>query len=100
MKMTKTMTIRMDRENYEFLTEISKEGHSDLSKAARELVMRGRVLLAVERYKKGDVSLGKAAQLAGLSVGQMMTLLAEFGVESRIEKDDYREGLKNLAKAW
>ena len=98
--MTKTMSIRMDRENYEFLTEISKEERSDLSKAVRELVMRGRVLLAVERYKKGDASLGKAAQLAGLSVGQMMTLLTEFGVESRIEKDDYLEGLKNLAKAW
>jgi len=98
--MTKTMSIRMDRENYNFLTEISKEERSDLSKAVRELVMRGRVLLAVERYKKGDASLGKAAQLAGLSVGQMMTLLAEFGVESRIEKDDYLEGLKNLANAW
>ena len=98
--MIKTMSIRMDRENYEFLTEISKEERSDLSKAVRDLVMRGRVLLAVERYKKGDASLGKAAQLAGLSVGQMMTLLAEFGVESRIEKDDYLEGLKNLAKAW
>jgi predicted HTH domain antitoxin len=98
--MTKTMSIRMDRENYEFLTEISKQERSDLSKAVRDLVARGRVLLAVERYKKGDASLGKAAQLAGLPVGQMMTLLAEFGVESRIEKDDYVEGLKNLAKAW
>jgi predicted HTH domain antitoxin len=98
--MTKTMSIRMDRENYEFLTEISKEERSDLSKAVRDLLTRGRVLLAVERYKKGDASLGKAAQLAGLSVGQMMTLLAEFGVESRIEKDDYLEGLKNLANAW
>jgi predicted CopG family antitoxin len=59
--MTKTMSIRMDRENYDFLTEISREERSDLSKAVRELVMRGRVLLAVERYKKGDASLGKAA---------------------------------------
>jgi predicted HTH domain antitoxin len=99
-KMTKTMSIRMDRENYEFLTEISKEERSDLSKAVRDLVVRGRVPLAVERYKKGNASLGKAAQLAGLSVGQMMTLLAEFGVESRMEKDDYFEGLKNLANAW
>ncbi len=98
--MTKTMSIRMDRENYEFLTQITKEERSDLSKAVRDLVMRGRVLLAVERYKKGEASLGKAAQLAALSVGQMMTLLAEFGVESRIEKDDYLEGLKNLANAW
>ncbi len=98
--MTKTMSIRMDRENYELLTKISKEERSDLSKAVRDLVMRGRVLLAVERYKKGEASLGKAAQLAGLPVGQMMTLLAEFGVESRIEKDDYLQGLKNLANAW
>ena len=98
--MTKTMSIRMDRENYDFLTEITKQERSDLSKAVRDLVTRGGVLLAVEKYKKGDVSLGKAAQVAGLSVGRMMTLLAEFGVESRIEKDDYREGLKNLAKAW
>ncbi len=98
--MTKTMSIRMDRENYEFLTEITKEQRTDFSKAVRDLVTRGRVLLAVERYKKGEASLGKAAQLAGLSVGQMMTLLAEFGVESRIEKGDYLEGLKNLARTW
>ena len=98
--MTKTMSIRMDQENYDFLTEITKQERSDFSKAVRDLVTRGRVLLAVEKYKNGDASLGKAAQVAGLSVGQMMTLLAEFGVESRIEKDDYLQGLKNLTNAW
>jgi predicted HTH domain antitoxin len=98
--MTKTMSIRMDQENYDFLTELTKQERSDFSKAVRDLVTRGRVLLAVERYKKGDVSLGKAAEVAGLPVGQMMTLLAEFGVESRVDQDDYRQGLKNLAKAW
>ena len=98
--MTKTMSIRMDRDNYEFLAEISKEERSDLSKAVRDLVTRGRVLLAVERYRKGEASLGKAAELAGLPIGQMMTILTEFGVESRIEKEDYLQGLHNLAKVW
>jgi predicted HTH domain antitoxin len=98
--MTKTMSIRMDRDNYEFLAEISKEERSDLSKAVRDLVTRGRILLAVERYKNGEASLGKAAELAGLPVGQMMTILTEFGVESRIEKEDYLEGLHNLSKVW
>ncbi len=98
--MTKTMSIRMDRDNYEFLAEISKEERSDLSKAVRDLVTRGRVLLAVERYRKGEASLGNAAELAGLPVGQMMTILTEFGVESRIEKDDYLQGLHNLSKVW
>jgi predicted HTH domain antitoxin len=98
--MTKTMSIRMDRDNYEFLAEISKEERSHLSKAVRDLVTRGRILLAVERYKQGEASLGKAAELAGLPVGQMMTILTEFGVESRIEKEDYLQGLHNLAKVW
>jgi len=87
--MSKTMSIRMDRDNYEFLHEITKEERSDLSKAVRDLVTRGRVLLAVERYKKGEASLGRAAELAGLPLGQMITILTEFGVGSRLEKEDY-----------
>ena len=98
--MTKTMSIRMDRENYEFLNAISREERSDLSKAVRDLVTRGRVLLAVEKYRKGEASLGKAAEVAGLPVGQMMTLLGEFGVRARIEQEDYRQSLENLAKVW
>lgn len=98
--MTKTMSIRMDRENYEFLNAISREERSDLSKAVRDLVTRGRLLLAVEKYKKGEASLGKAAEVAGLPVGQMMTLLGEFGVRTRIDQEDYRQSLENLAKVW
>jgi predicted HTH domain antitoxin len=98
--MSKTMSIRMDRDNYQFLREITKEERSDLSKAVRDLVTRGRILLAVERYKKGEASLGRAAELAGLPLGQMITILTEFGVESRLEKDDYLQGLRNLHKVW
>ena len=98
--MTKTMSIRMDEENFEFLSELTKEEHTDLSKAVRDLVTRGRILLAVEKYRDGEVSLGKAAELAGMRVGKMMKTLADFGVESRIEQDDYLRGLENLKKAW
>jgi predicted HTH domain antitoxin len=98
--MSKTMSVRMDRDNYDFLHEITKEEGSDLSKAVRDMVTRGRILLAVERYKKGEASLGRAAELAGVPLVQMMTILTEFGVESRIEKEDYLQGLKTLQKVW
>src|SRR5207244_12850514 len=97
--MSKTMSVRMDRENYDFLHEITKEEGSDLSKAVRDMVTRGRILLAVERYKKGEASLGRAAELAGVPVGQMMTILTEFGCESRLEKAEYFQGVKDLEKA-
>ncbi len=98
--MSKTMSVRMDRDNYEFLHEITREEGSDLSKAVREMVTRGRILLAVERYKNGEASLGRAAELAGVPLGRMMDILTEFGVENRLEKEDYLQGLKNIQKAW
>jgi predicted HTH domain antitoxin len=98
--MTKTMSIRMDEENFEFLSGLTKDEQTDLSKAVRDLVTRGRILLAIEKYRDGEVSLSKAAELAGMRVGQMMKTLADFGVESRIEQDDYLQGLANLKKAW
>ena len=30
----------------------------------------------------------------------MMTILEDFGVESRIDKEDYLQGLNNLGKIW
>ncbi len=98
--MSKTMSIRMDRENFEFLNELTKEQRSDLSKAVRDMVTRGRILLAVERYKKGEASLGRAAELAGVHVGKMMTILTEYGVENRVEQEDYVQGLQSLSKVW
>ena len=98
--MTKTMSIRIDEDNFEFLNRLSREEKGDVSKAVRELVYKGRVMLAVEKYKKEEVSLGKAAELAGLSLGQMITTLAEFGIKSNLEKEDYLLGLENLRKVW
>ncbi|MGA9966336.1 MAG: UPF0175 family protein [Terriglobales bacterium] len=98
--MSKTMSIRMDRENFEFLHELTKEQRSDLSKAVRDMVTRGRILLAVERYKEGEASLGRAAELAGVPVGKMMTILTEYGVENRVEQEDYLQGLQGLRKVW
>jgi len=98
--MAKTVSIRMDEENYAFLHKLAREEKEDLSKAVREVVYKGRVMLALEKYKKGQASLGKAAELAGLSVGQMITLLAEYGVPSNLETEDYLQGLEHLRKVW
>jgi predicted HTH domain antitoxin len=90
----------MDEDNYSFLKKWAKAEKEDLSKAVREVVDKGRVMLAIEKYKKGEASLGKAAEVAGLPVGQMITVLAEYGVESNLEKEDYLKGLENLKEVW
>jgi hypothetical protein len=35
----------------------------------RDLVTRGRILLAAEKYRKSEASPGKAMEVAGLPVG-------------------------------
>ena len=98
--MTKTMSLRMDEENFDFLNKLSQEETGDVSKAVRELINKGRLMLAVERYKKNQASLGRAAELAGLTLGDMINTLAEFGVKSNLEEGDYLKGLENLRKVW
>jgi predicted HTH domain antitoxin len=98
--MAKTMSVRMDEKNYEFLRGFSMDEKADLSQAVRELVYKGRIMLAVERYRDRQASLGKAAELAGLPVGRMIEILAEYGVESNLEHEDYLKGLQNFRKAW
>jgi predicted HTH domain antitoxin len=39
---------------------------------------KGRLMLAVERYKKNEISLGKAAELAGVTLSDMINVLAEY----------------------
>ena len=98
--MTRTMSVRMDEENYQFLRRLSKDEKADMSAAVRELVYKGRVMLAVERYRHRKVSLGRASELAGVSIGEMIEVLADYGVTSNLETEDYRQGLEHLRKMW
>ncbi len=98
--MEKTMSMRIGAEDYEFIKQLAKESKKDLSEAVRNLVDRGRVMYAIESYKKGKASLGKAASLAGISISEMINLLAEFGIESNVTYDDYVKSLDNLGKVW
>ncbi len=59
-----------------------------------------RVMLAIEKYKKSEASIEKASKIAGVSISKMMDIFSEYGVQSKIEYDDYLKGFKNLRKIW
>lgn len=98
--MEKTLSVRIGTEDYEFVRKLAKDSNKDISEAVRNLVDLGRLMFAIESYKSKKASLGKSAELAGVSISEMMALLAEFGVESNIEMEDYAKGLENLRKVW
>lgn len=99
-KNQKTVSIRLEADDYTFLRSLAEADKEDVSTAVRDLVARGRVLLALERYRAGKASLSKAAETAGVSVSEMMDLLAEHGIPSSLSLDDYRESLSTLRSVW
>lgn len=57
-------------------------------------------MLAVEKYKHHQASLGKAAELAGLNNAEMIATLAEYGVAANLDTEDYLAGLEHLKRTW
>ena len=98
--MRTTLSIRMDNEDYEFLKKMANENKEEISKAVRDLVGRGRLMYSIDLYKGGKASIGRASEIAGVSVSEMMDILSGFGITSRIELEDYARGLENLRRAW
>jgi predicted HTH domain antitoxin len=99
-KAQKTVSIRLEADDYQSLSSLAEAEKEDLSTAVRELISRGRILLALERYREGKASLSKAAELAGVSVSEMMDLLAEHGIPADLGIEEYRKGLRTLREVW
>jgi predicted HTH domain antitoxin len=96
----KMVSIRLEADDYKFLSNLAEADKEDLSTAVRDLLTRGRRFLALERYREGNASLSKAAEVAGVSISEMMDLLGEHGIPSDLRLEDYREGLRKLREVW
>jgi predicted HTH domain antitoxin len=96
----RTMSIRIDKDDYDFVKGLAREEKEDLSSAVRSLLDKGRVHLAIEEYKAGRASLGKASHLAGLSISETMDILDEYGVKSNLDTEDYLAAVKNLKSVY
>ena len=64
-----------------------------MSTLARELMDYGWVFLMLRDYRAGRVSLGTFAQKPDIPLSEAIDLLAELGVRSPVEYDDYVKGL-------
>lgn len=93
-RMDNVMTVRLPKEDLEVVKQISVENKKDKSTTVRELVELGKIYFAIMQYKEGKISIGRAAEIAGLSIGEMMEILSKLGIKSNIELEDYLEGQK------
>lgn len=68
-----------------------------LNETENQLVQRIKLALAVQLYKAQKLTVGKAAQIAGLSRLQFETALAEYNIPvSNLTADEVRDDIGKL----
>ncbi|MGB2727125.1 MAG: UPF0175 family protein [Halobacteriota archaeon] len=72
--------------------EFIKEAINTLLAARKDL----RVSIACELYKKGEISLGKACEIASLNIEEMKEVLHKSGIRRRVDVSS--EEMENMAE--
>lgn len=88
----KHVTARIPEELYEAIERVREDEQTDRSTAIKRLLERGiadwRLETAVRRYQEGAVSLGRAAEMADLSLWRFLDVLDDRGVALAYDVDD------------
>ncbi len=93
-----TLAARVSKEISDLIAEISAEEKLDRSSVVRRLLDIGvrewRTRNALERYGRGSVTLPRAAELAGVSIYEMIAILEERKIPYRYDLSDLEEYVK------
>jgi predicted HTH domain antitoxin len=96
----KTVTTRIPEDDEEALSNLEAEMSADRSEVLRRLIRDGledwRKEKALERLGDHEITLRKAAELAGVSYVEMLTLAAEEGIDIGYTTDDLEHDLDRL----
>lgn len=90
--MKDVMSVRLDPQELKRLRELAKRERKEVSAVARELMDFGWSFLMLREYREGKRSLGSLAEGLGVPLSDVVDLLADLGVRSPVEYDDYLRG--------
>ncbi len=96
--MQSIMSIRLPQEDVKTIKEIAATEKIDKSTAVRELVEGGLIYFSISKYREGRISIGKAAEIAHLSLSEMIDLLAGLGIPATMDLGDYLAGSQTAGK--
>ena len=89
------LTIRLERNELERLKEISKKEEVELGSLLQEIVKLGilawKKKRALELYKKGEVTLSKAAEMCGLTIYDLIDEIRRQNIPITVYTEDLRE---------
>jgi len=85
------------------LQEISKETSTNKEELIKSSILKYiqdyNLRNAIRKYTEGQVSLGKASEIAGLPKRMFMYKLQEIGIPLNLSKNDILKGMNTLAES-
>lgn len=101
--MMKLLSIRLKEDFMKEAQKLAELEMVDKSVIIREALEKGfseiKLKIALEIFSKGKASTSETAEIAGLSVGEMMDEIAKRGLRQNITKEDLRGSLEKALKA-
>jgi predicted HTH domain antitoxin len=95
-----TVTTRIPEEDAELLKQIEEEEHAPRSEVLRRLIERGlddwRREKALKLLQDHQITLRKAAEIAGVSYVEMLELSSEHGIQTGYTEDDLDRDLEQI----
>lgn len=97
--MTKeVVSARLPKERVDLIEEIAREEKVDkstvLDRALDHYIREWKLQKAIESYREGAATLPRAAEIAGLSVWEMIDILAKRKIQPQYDVEDLEEDLK------
>lgn len=97
---SKTISIRIPVEEFEELKRLSDDSGVGRSTVLRDVLERGikdkKLDLAIEKYRKREVTLWKAARMADIPLTKFMEMLADEGLEYHYTTEEVEEEFEGL----
>ncbi len=97
---TEIISTRIEKQDLKAIDLFAKEEHLDRSTFLKKLVYRSleeyKLAHAFELYSEGKISLGKAAEMAGRSLWDMIELLPKHDIHLNYGKEDLEDDLATI----
>ena len=94
------MSVRLSEKEVKLIQALAKEEEKEKSSEARELMMDGIKYKMLLSYKQGKASIGTLAKKLGMSLSEVLDLLASLEIPAPIKYDDYLQGLETGRKLF
>lgn len=93
--MTKQMNLRLEEKLIKEFEELAKQENLDRSSLVKKILVEGlqqeRLNFALQKYILKEISLERAAEIAKVSIYELLLKMSQLGISSNISLEDLKK---------